>query len=156
MSIWKHPFTLDELNAFCENTMVSHVGIVFTDIGEDNLTARMPVDHRTKQPLGLLHGGASTVLAETVGSLAANYCVEQDKAFCVGMDINTSHLRMATGGFVTGTAHPLHLGAQVHVWEIRIKDETGKLVSFNRLTCKVLKRRSDDLVSSRLPIKEES
>lgn len=141
MTIWKETLSIEQLNKACKNSMVEHVGIVFTELGEDYLTATMPVDNRTLQPFGLMHGGASAVLAETVGSFASNYCVDQKKQFTVGLDINTSHIRMATDGQVTGYARPVHLGASIHVWEVKIYNEQEKLISLNRLTTKVLSRR---------------
>lgn len=118
--------------------MLEHLGIVFTKVTEDSLIATLPVDHRTKQPIGLLHGGASVVLAETIGSTAANLCVDPKKFYCVGLDINANHLRAVREGTVTGTAKPLHLGKTTHVWEIKITDESEKLVCISRLTMAVL------------------
>lgn len=140
MSIWTIELSLDILNTRGSNTMVEHLGIEFIDIGENYLTARMPVDHRTKQPLGIMHGGASCVLAETVGSTAANVCIDMEKFYCVGLDINTNHIRQARSGFVIGTAKPYHLGRTTQVWSIEIMNEEGKLVSINRLTMAVLKK----------------
>ena len=114
--------------------MVDHLGIVFTDVGEETLTATMPVDRRTKQPFGIMHGGASAALAETIGSIAANFCIDTDKNYCVGLDINTSHLRKATHGHVKGVARPIHIGKTTQVWEVRIYDEGDRLVSQSRLT----------------------
>jgi len=120
--------------------MLDHLGIEFIEVGDDYLRARMPVDHRTKQPIGIMHGGASCVLAETIGSTAANYCVDYEKQYCVGLDINTNHVRQATGGYVIGTAKPYHLGKTTQVWGIDIVNEEGKLISVNRLTVMVLNR----------------
>lgn len=141
MTIWKAPITIELLNKMNENTMVDHLGIVFSDIGEDTLTATMPVDHRTKQPFGIMHGGASAVLAETIGSVAANFCVDHEKNFCVGLDINTSHLKKASDGLVKGVARPIHLGSLTQVWEVKIFDERENLVSQSRLTMVVLDRK---------------
>src|SRR5436853_76801 len=104
MTIWKVKFLIDDLNKRNKDSMIDQLGIEFVEIGEDFLAARMPVDRRTVQPLGIVHGGASAALAETVGSVAANYCVDSSKFYCVGLDINTSHIRMAKSGFVTGIA----------------------------------------------------
>ncbi len=109
-------------------------------MGDDYLCARMPVDQRTRQPLGIMHGGASCVLAETVGSTAANCCVDLSQFYCVGLDINTNHIRSVRSGFVLATAKPFHIGKTTHVWGIDIKDESGRLVSVNRLTMAVLAR----------------
>jgi uncharacterized protein (TIGR00369 family) len=138
--IWMIPFTLADLKERGKNTMVEHLGIEFTEIGKDFLSAKMPVDHRTKQPMGIMHGGASCVLAESVGSVAANYCVNRETHYCVGLDINTNHIRQATEGYVIGTAKPIHIGKRTHVWGIEIHHETGYWVSVNRLTVMVLSR----------------
>lgn len=140
MSIWITPFEIKDLDARGKDTMVEHLGIVFTEKGDNFLTAKMPVDHRTKQPIGIMHGGASCVLAESVGSVAANYCVDLKKRYCVGLEINTNHIRQATEGYVIGTAKPHHIGKRTHVWEIEIRHESGYLVSINRLTMMVLER----------------
>lgn len=138
MPIWKKNFTLQDAAASRSDTMVDHLGIEFTDIGDDFLRARMPVDKRTLQPFGVMHGGASCVLAETVGSVAANYCIDPTRHRCVGIEINTSHLKMAKVGYVIGTAKPLHLGRTTQVWEILINDEAGQLISVSRLRMAVL------------------
>lgn len=138
MSIWKKEFSIEEATKSRAGTMLEHLGIEFTQKGIDFLEAKMPVDHRTLQPYGIMHGGASCVLAETVGSVAANYCVDQSKHYCVGVEINTSHLKMARSGFVFGKAIPLHLGRSTQVWEILIRDEKGALISVNRLRMAVL------------------
>ncbi len=140
MTIWFHPVTTEAANKRSEGTMLSHLGIEFIEIGPDFMSARMPVDHRTHQPLGIMHGGASCVLAETVGSTAANYCVDQSKSYCVGLDINTNHIRSIRSGFVIATAKPFHLGRTTQVWGIDIVNEEGKLISVNRLTMAVLKQ----------------
>ena len=121
--------------------MGSHLGIEFVEVGDNFIKARMPVDERTKQPYGLLHGGASVALAETVGSVASAYVIDHEKFMCVGLEINANHLRGAKEGFVIGTATALHLGSTTHVWDIRIADEKGKLVCISRLTIAILKRR---------------
>jgi len=140
MKIWHQTTTAEMANERAKGSMSDYLGIEFTEMGEDFLVARMPVDHRTKQPMGIMHGGASCVLAETVGSTAANYCVDQKESYCVGLDINTNHIRSMREGFVIAIARPFHLGRTTQVWGIDIKDETGKLVSVNRLTMAVMKR----------------
>lgn len=128
---------LDRLQQYGDKTMVQYIGIEFTAVGDDYLEARMPVDMRTMQPFGLLHGGASAALAETLGSMAAYHCIEEGK-LCVGLEINANHIRAARGGWVTGRARPLHLGKTTHVWEIRISDERGDTVCVSRLTMMIL------------------
>lgn len=140
MSIWKGDVTLAAFTARGRNTMSEYLGIEFIELGEDFLVARMPVDHRTLQPYGIMHGGASCVLAETVGSNAANACVDVTQFYCVGLDINTNHIRAVREGFVTGTARPFHLGKSTQVWSIEIVNEEKQLVSVNRLTMAVLSR----------------
>ncbi|WP_407333693.1 hotdog fold thioesterase [Enterovibrio sp. 27052020O] len=140
MSIWKKPISLEGLNATSINTLVEHLGIQYTAFDDSSLTGTMPVDARTHQPLGMLHGGASVVLAETLGSLAANMCVEANK-YCVGLDINANHIRAMRSGSVTGTAMPIHLGATTQVWQIEITDERGRLVCTSRLTMAVLQHK---------------
>ncbi|ADN74834.1 thioesterase superfamily protein [Ferrimonas balearica DSM 9799] len=140
MSIWKRPVCLDRLNQQSENTLVAHLGMRYSGFDEQSLSATMPVDHRTHQPLGMLHGGASVALAETVGSLAANLCVSEDY-YCVGLDINANHVRAMRSGQVVGTATPIHLGATTQVWQIEIRDERERLVCTSRLTMAVLKHK---------------
>ena len=142
MAIWKRSVDVETLNKMGENSLVAHVGIVFTTIGEDYLEATMPVDARTQQPFGLLHGGASVALAETLGSLAGTICLDAAKEMAVGIDINANHVRAVTGGVVTGTARPLHVGRNTQVWDIRIENEDGKLVCISRLTLAVVPRQS--------------
>lgn len=140
--IWKQPFTLETLNQFSENTLIKHLGIEFTAFGDDFLTAKMPVDERTVQPMRLLHGGASAALAETLGSMASILCLEDtNKDTTVGIELNANHLSAAIGGFVYGTARPFRLGRTLQVWGIEIKDEAGKLVCVSRLTIAVVPRR---------------
>ena len=127
----------DQLNALSRNTLMEPLGIVFTELGADYLRATMPVDARTHQPYGLLHGGASAALAETLGSTAAGLCVGEDEGV-VGIEINANHLRGAREGVVTGTARALHIGRSTQVWEIRIEDEAGKPVCISRITLAVL------------------
>lgn len=141
MGIWKTHATIEEITKMIENTMISHVGIEITEIGEDFLAGKMPVDQRTKQPYGLLHGGASCVLAETLGSIAGTLCVNMETHTCFGLNIFTNHLRIADQGYVYGKAQPVHLGFTNHVWEIQITALNDALVSVSRLTLAVLERR---------------
>lgn len=144
MSIWFSKATPEILNAISRNTMVEHIAIEFLEVGEDTLTARMPVDQRTIQPAGLLHGGASAALAETLGSVAATLCVDPANQVCVGLEINANHIRSARSGMVTGVARPLHIGKRTQVWEIRILDDEQRLVCVSRLTLAVLDRKGDE------------
>ncbi len=139
--IWNKPFTLDEINERGLNSMVEHLNIVFTAVDDNSLSATMPVDRTTLQPFGRLHGGASVALAETVGSMAANLCVDVDHDVCVGMEINANHIRPVRDGSVIGTARPLHVGRTSHVWEVRIVDGRGRLVCVSRLTMAVVRRK---------------
>lgn len=139
MSIWVNSITLQELNALCQNTLVDHLGIVFTEIGEDFLAGKMTVDDKVRQPYGIMHGGASCVLAETLGSSAANMCTPEN-FHCVGLEINTNHIRPISKGVVYGCAKPFHLGRSTQVWSIEIKADHGKLISINRLTLMVIKK----------------
>jgi 1,4-dihydroxy-2-naphthoyl-CoA hydrolase len=140
MSIWYTQPTLEVLQRQAAGTLIEHLGIEFVEVGEDYLRARLPVDARTVQPFGILHGGASVTLAETLGSAAANWCVDYTEKMCVGLDINANHVRAAQSGFVVGTARPVHLGSSTQVWEIRIENEQAQLVCIARLTMAVLKR----------------
>jgi 1,4-dihydroxy-2-naphthoyl-CoA hydrolase len=139
--IWNQSFTLDQINERGQDSMVEHLSIVFTAVDDDSLSASMPVDKTTKQPFGRLHGGASLALAETVGSTAANLCVDLEHFVCVGMEINANHLRAVREGQVVGTAKPVHVGRTSHVWEIRIVDDSDKLVCISRLTMAVVERK---------------
>lgn len=140
MKIWKTDMNLDALSKRSKNTMMEYLGIEIIEVGDDFLVGRMPVDHRTIQPLGIMHGGASCVLAESVGSTAGNCCVDQSQFYCVGLEINTNHIRSIREGFVIGTAKPFHLGRTTQVWSIEIINEQKKLISVNRLTMSVLTR----------------
>ncbi|RPE09088.1 hotdog fold thioesterase [Chitinophaga lutea] len=133
--------SLDQLNENAQNTMGGYLGIEFTEIGPDYLRAMMPVDHRTVQPYGLLHGGASAALAETVGSVASALIIDPAKQICVGLEINANHLRGVREGYVHAIARPLHIGATTHVWDIRITDDEHKLVCVSRLTVAILVKR---------------
>lgn len=136
--MWRIKPSLDEINAMSRNTMVEHLGIVVTAIGDDYIEARMPVDRRTHQPMGLLHGGASVVLAETLGSFAGYLCVNPAEKACVGLEINANHIRSVREGFVVGRATPRHIGKTTQVWDITITTEDAKLVCVSRLTIQVL------------------
>jgi 1,4-dihydroxy-2-naphthoyl-CoA hydrolase len=140
MSIWfgsaPTPAQVQQLG---RDTMADHLGIEITEVGEDYLKARMPVDRRTRQPFGLLHGGASVALAETLGSLGAALVIDRNEFYCVGLEINANHIRGVRESFVTGIARPLHIGRTTHVWEIRITDEKEKLVCVSRITVAILK-----------------
>ena len=138
----KHNKTVDDLNVLSKNTMGSWLDMQFTEIGEQYLVAAMPVDHRTHQPYGLLHGGASAALAETVGSVASSLCIDTEKQICVGIEINCNHVRGKRDGLVYAKATALHIGATSHVWDIKITDEAGKLICVSRLTVAVLPKKS--------------
>lgn len=138
--MFRSDITLEQLNQWSEGTLMQPLGIVFSEIGPDFLRGTMPVDGRTRQPYGLLHGGASVALAETLGSTAGGMCVGADEGV-VGIEINANHLKGVREGLVTGTARALHLGRSTQVWEIRIEDESGQLVCISRLTLAVIRRR---------------
>ena len=142
MMIWKSPRSVEELNSSGVGTLVEHLGIRFTEISDDFIRGTMPVDGRTRQPYGLLHGGASVALAETLGSTGATMCVDSKEYQCVGQEINANHLRPARAGFVTGTARPVHLGGRTQVWTIDIVNEFRQLVCTSRLTIAVVRRGS--------------
>ena len=141
MSIWFKPYTIQDLNGLNKNTMGENLGIEFTEITEDTIMARMPVDSRTVQPFRILHGGASAALAETLGSVGAMMCLDIEKQVPVGLELNINHLRSETSGFVTGYCKPIHIGKSTHVWSIEIKNEAAKLVATSRLTIMVLDRK---------------
>ncbi len=128
----------EALNQMNHENMLGHLGIEFTEVNDTSLTARMPVDHRTRQPMGLLHGGASVALAESLGSVASYLCVDPKKYACVGLEINANHIKGVRAGFVYGTVRPLHVGKRTHVWEIRVTNETQQLVCISRLTVAVI------------------
>ena len=134
------PVDLAAINAFSRDSLVGHLGIVLTEAGEDWLRGTMPVDARTRQPFGLLHGGASVALAETLGSMAGGLCVDPATQMVVGLEINANHVRGMREGNVTGTARALHVGRTTQLWEIRIEDEQGRLVCISRLTLAVVPR----------------
>jgi 1,4-dihydroxy-2-naphthoyl-CoA hydrolase len=141
-SIWHDVPSPEIANAFAAGNLVGHLGIEFVDAGPDHLSARMPVDGRTLQPLGLLHGGASVALAETLASFAATFTVDHEQVSCVGIEINANHLRSVTSGWVTGVARPIALGHRTQVWEVRITDMEDTLVCVSRCTLAVIPRRA--------------
>lgn len=139
-AIWKKEFSLDEINRFARRSIVGHMGITFVEKGDDYLQAAMPVDERTIQPLGILHGGASAVLAETLGSMASHLTLD-DNHYSVGLEIKANHIKSVTQGKVTGVVRPVHLGKTTQIWDISIKDEKQKLVCLSRITLMVIKGR---------------
>jgi len=143
MKIWfDKDISLEKIKPAGNGTMSEHLGMEWTEIGNDFLKAKMPVDHRTKQPFDLLHGGASCVLAETLGSFASYLIIDPNEFYCVGIEINANHIRSAKDGFVYGTCSPLHIGSSTHVWDIRIANEEGKLVCISRLTVAIMKKKA--------------
>jgi len=140
MSIWFRDFSVAELNKRGENTLAEFLGIMFTAVGDDSLTATMPAAQRTKQPLGIVHGGANVVLAETIASTGANAVVDIEKFYCVGLEINANHIRSVKEGLITGIARPVHLGRTTQVWHIDIYNEAGKQTCVSRMTASVLAR----------------
>lgn len=138
MSIWNGSVSLELIRERSQNTLVSHLGIEWVELGDDFLSAKMPVDARTHQPAGMLHGGASVALAETLASWAATFAVDREKHHCVGLEINANHARAVASGWVLGTARPLHLGRSTHIWDVRITDEQQRLVCVSRVTMAVL------------------
>lgn len=139
MSIWFHKnITIKDLTAFSTNTMADFLGLKWVEIGDDFLKMSMPVNAKTQQPYGFLHGGASCVLAETIGSIGSAIVIDREKYYCVGLEINANHLRSVTEGVVTAIARPLHLGKTTHVWDIKIYDEKENLFCASRLTVAIL------------------
>lgn len=141
MSIFSQDVTIQAMNQMFGNTMVSHLGIEVIRMGEDFIEAKMPVDHRTHQPLGLLHGGASVSLAETLGSMAATCCIDISQQYCVGLEINANHIKSVKSGFVYGITKPVHIGKKTHVWEIRITNEQQELVCISRITMAIIDKK---------------
>jgi len=140
-SIWFNPeMDLTSFSDLGKGNMAEWLGLSFTEVGPDFLKGTIPVDHRTRQPYGLLHGGASVVLAETLGSISSAMVIDHSKYLCVGLEVNANHLRPAREGFVTGICKPIHLGATTHVWDIRLYDERGRITCICRLTVAILKR----------------
>jgi 1,4-dihydroxy-2-naphthoyl-CoA hydrolase len=142
MGLFTQEVTIEKLNKLSAGTLSGHLGIMFTVIGPDYLEATMPVEPRTHQPFGLLHGGASVVLAETLGSMAATLCVDPAREFCVGLEINANHLKGVRSGIVTGTTRPIHVGKKTQVWEIKIRNEQNDLVCISRITIAVLEKKN--------------
>lgn len=143
MTIWfDKTITLESVKPLSKGTMIEHLGVELMEIGKNFLKAKMPVDNRTLQPNGLLHGGASCVLAETLGSLASHLIIDSVNFYCVGIEINANHIRSARDGFVYGTCSPLHLGSSTHVWDIRITNEEGKLTCISRITVAIMKKKT--------------
>ena len=144
-SIFTVPVTVEDINTteIVDGQMAKHLGIEMTEIGPDYMVAKMPVDHRTIQRIGIMHGGASLALAETVGSIAASYCIDRKSCFIVGQEINANHIRSVKEGYVYAKASPLHLGKTSHVWDIRITGDEGKLVCVSRFTVAVLKKKAE-------------
>ncbi|MGH1359506.1 MAG: hotdog fold thioesterase [Burkholderiaceae bacterium] len=140
MAFWKKPVSVASLTERHIDTTVARLGIEFTDVGEDTITARVPVDTRTRQPMGILHGGISVVLAETLGSCGAA-CASPEGFHAVGLDINANHIRAVSEGWVTGTCRPLHVGRTTHVWEIKLTDEQGRLTCVSRITMAILQNK---------------
>lgn len=141
MGIFREGITIEALNKLCRKTLAEQIGIEITSIGPDYLEGRLPVDDRTRQPFGLLHGGASVALAETLGSIAASCCLDLAKQFCVGLEINANHLKSVREGYAIGTARPIHIGKKTHVWEIRICNEANDLICISRITIAVLDKK---------------
>lgn len=140
--IWKYPIDLESLNKLSENTLSSHLGIEMVGFGDDFLEARMPVDHRTVQPMRILHGGASVALAETIGSVASTLCIaDHSKQTAVGVEINANHLKSKSSGYVYARATPYRVGRTMHIWNIEIRDEDQNLVCVSRLTIAIVDRR---------------
>lgn len=140
MTIWFRPITANGLNERGRETMAAYLGISFTEIGEDYLKATMPFSNKTRQPIGLLHGGANVVLAETMASTAANAVIDIEKMYCVGLEINANHIRSVREGVVTGITRPIHIGRSTQIWEIQIKDPRGKISCISRMTASVVMR----------------
>jgi len=140
MPIWFKKFTIEDLNKRGENTLADFLGIKFTAIGDDTLTAIMPANARTKQPLGIVHGGANVVLAETIASTGANLVIDIEKYYCVGLEINANHIRPVKEGLITGVARPVHIGRTTQVWHIDLFNDAGKQTCVSRMTASVVAR----------------
>ena len=141
MNIWNGQITVEELNAFSNNTLASFLDIKFTKMGDDELVAIMPVTNKTRQPFGLLHGGANVALAETIGSVASWCAVNRELFIGVGVEINANHIKSVTEGIVTGICKPLKIGGKIHIWEIKIYDHTNELSCICRFTCMIVPKR---------------
>jgi len=142
--IWVTPISLDDVNHRARLGLSHHLHIEFTDVGPDHLTARMPVGAFNQQPMGSIHGGATAALAETVGSVAGNYCVDQSTSMCLGMELNINHIRPIATGWVEATAKPLHLGKTTQIWDIKIYSHEKKLIAASRLTTAIIKKALPD------------
>ena len=141
MAIWfNKSLKFEDLKTLESDSMSQHLGMECTALGDNYLKMKMPVNERTKQPYGLLHGGASCALAETIGSMASHLVIDPNKFICVGLEINANHVRSARQGYVTATVTPLHVGANTHVWDIKIHDEAEKLICISRLTVAILNK----------------
>ena len=136
--IWRKPVDINELNGLHDNTLQRHLGIEFIEIGDDYIKATMPMDHRTRQPMGLLHGGASLALAESLGSVASVLCVDLTQKIVVGLEINANHIKSVREGIVTGITRPIHLGRSTQVWEIKIYNQADQLICISRITNAIL------------------
>ena len=142
MTIWHHEASIDSLNKRSENTLGDFIGIQFIEIGDNFLKATMPVNERTRQPIGILHGGANVVLGETIASTAANLVIDIEKQYCVGLEINMNHIRSVKEGVVTGVTKPIHIGRSTHIWQIDIFNEKNQITATGRMTASVLTRKS--------------
>jgi 1,4-dihydroxy-2-naphthoyl-CoA hydrolase len=136
--IWAQEFSLEDLNGRSTGHIGEVLEIEFTEILPDSISARMPVNEKTRQPYGILHGGASVVLAETLGSVASNLVINSDKYIGVGLEVNANHLRPVKSGYVTGVCSPIHIGGKTHVWDIKLYDERGKMTCVSRLTVAII------------------
>jgi len=143
MAIWFRPYKLEDLQWMLKDNMCEAIGIEITELTDNSIKGKMPVDHRTVQPMKILHGGASLALAESLGSIGSNLIVDTEKFACVGLDINANHLRPASSGFVYAEATPIHVGKKTHVWSIEIKNEKGQMVCVSRLTMAVIEIRGE-------------
>lgn len=141
MSLWFRPITLEEINKRSENTLSHYLGIKFTELTDNSITAVMPVTNNIKQPVGIVHGGANVVLAETLASTAANYAVDLEKYYCVGLEINANHIRSVTKGTITAITTPIHIGKMTHIWAIELFNQEKKITCISRMTACVLKRK---------------
>ena len=139
--IWAKKISLDEIDAFLKNSIEEQLGIKIVEVGDDYIKATMPVDHRTRQPFGILHGGASVVLAESLGSFASYLIIKSEDQIGAGIEVNANHIRSVSEGIVTGIVRPIHLGNQLHVWEIKIRDQKNKLVCISRLTVAIINKK---------------
>ena len=139
--IWAKELSLEEIDSFLKNSIEEQLGIKIVEVGKDYIKATMPVDHRTRQPFGILHGGASVVLAESLGSFASYLVIKSEDRIGAGIEVNANHIRTVREGIVTGIVRPIHLGNQIHVWEIKIYDQKNKLVCISRLTVTIIDKR---------------